>query len=102
MELKRRENDRRVAALIETMREMMQVLTKYVRNPFALQILTELCRLRDVNTTQDNSDGQTLEVDLEPLLKAIGGSIHKAGNTIDTYYKQKFIGTSPANVMILL
>jgi hypothetical protein len=30
MELKRRENDKKVAALIETMREMMQILTKWV------------------------------------------------------------------------
>ncbi|PVF96704.1 hypothetical protein CPB86DRAFT_708628 [Serendipita vermifera] len=69
MELKRRENDKKVAALVDTMREMMQVLAKYV----------------------DNADGQTLEVDLEPILKNVGAAIRKAGNTIDTYYKQKFL-----------
>ncbi|PVF93623.1 hypothetical protein CPB86DRAFT_684334, partial [Serendipita vermifera] len=75
MELKRRENDKKVAALVDTMREMMQVLAK----------------LKDVNTAKDNADGQTLEVDLEPILKNVGAAIRKAGNTIDTYYKQKFL-----------
>ncbi|TDL25408.1 hypothetical protein BD410DRAFT_638802 [Rickenella mellea] len=76
LEMKRRENDKRVSGILLKQADMMMALL-------------QLDNIKDVD--MKNEKGETVAGRLQTLIAEIRMDIMTCGNVIDTYYKQKFL-----------
>ncbi|TDL25410.1 hypothetical protein BD410DRAFT_766024 [Rickenella mellea] len=76
LEMKRRENDKRVSGILLKQADMMMALL-------------QLDNIKDVD--MKNEKGETVAGRLQTLIAEIRKDIMTCGNVIDTYYKQKFV-----------
>ncbi|TDL25421.1 hypothetical protein BD410DRAFT_639165 [Rickenella mellea] len=76
LEMKRRENDKRVSGILLKQADMMMALL-------------QLDNIKDVD--MKNEKGETVAGRLQTLIADIRKDIDECGNVIDTYYKQKFL-----------
>ncbi|TDL25430.1 hypothetical protein BD410DRAFT_785363 [Rickenella mellea] len=76
LEMKRRENDKRVSGILLKQADMMMALL-------------QLDNIKDVDMR--NEKGETVAGRLQTLIAEIRKDIEACGNVIDTYYKQKFL-----------
>ncbi|TDL25432.1 hypothetical protein BD410DRAFT_837606 [Rickenella mellea] len=76
LEMKRRENDKRVSGILLKQGDMMMALL-------------QLENVKDVD--MKNEKGESVAGRLQTLIAEIKRDINKCGNVIDTYYKQKFL-----------
>ncbi|TDL25419.1 hypothetical protein BD410DRAFT_826665 [Rickenella mellea] len=76
LEMKRRENDKRVSGILLKQADMMMALL-------------QLDNIRDEDTK--NEKGETVAGRLQTLIAEIRKDVEACGNVIDTYYKQKFL-----------
>lgn len=96
LEMKRRDNEKKVIALHLQMQEMMSALLQYASFSFVyygcIAYFNHL-RLRGIESPDDRrSDGVTLKDRLRPLMIKIAQDITECGNACDAYGKKNLLG----------
>ena len=92
LDLKRRDNDMKIGLLFSEMKEMMEILLRYV--PAAGQSYAPLLTyhsLQSIGKESVGKDGQTIHSRLEGLVIQSASDIKECANTCDTYSKRRTI-----------
>ena len=90
LNLKRRDNDKKIDALFIEMRNMMQTLVQYVYSYTSISgARSYTCRLRDIKNLENvGPDSRTIKGRIQELVEQIAQDIKTCANFCDTYTKK--------------
>ena len=92
LDMKRRDNDKKIGVLFVEMRDMMEALLQYGVRLSVMKLCSSSFRLRGVKDEESTGpDGQTIKARLQELVKQIAEDIKTCANACDTYAKKKLI-----------